>query len=161
MTFKDQPLNSMNFQAWKMKCLNSMIFQVFHDMYKPCCPKGKPPGTKGWTVQWVEKFENFPHRWGNLTWKSTLSKKKTLDIHLIDGTFLCLVDAWPGYQNLAHLWPVLLLIQLCKLGTSGLDFATRGVTNATSFYSVATKFSCLVANLAPKMGDFLLWENVH
>ena len=44
---------------------------------------------------------------------------------------------------------------------SGLDVATCGVTNATSFYSVATKFSCLVANLAPKIGDFLLWENVH
>ena len=28
-------------------------------------------------------------------------------------------------------------------------------------YSVATKFSCLVANLAPKIGDFLLCENVH
>ena len=44
---------------------------------------------------------------------------------------------------------------------SGLDVATRGVANATSFYSVATKFSRLVANLAPKIGDFLLWVNVH
>ena len=42
-----------------------------------------------------------------------------------------------------------------------LDVATRGVANATSFYLVATKFSCLVASLAPKIGDFLLWENVH
>ena len=33
---------------------------------------------------------------------------------------------------------------------TGLDVATRGVANATSFYSVATKFSRLVANLAPK-----------
>ena len=33
---------------------------------------------------------------------------------------------------------------------SGLNVATCGVANATSFYSVATKFSCLVANLAPK-----------
>ena len=44
---------------------------------------------------------------------------------------------------------------------TGLDVATRGVANATSFYSVATKFSRLVANLAPKIGDFLLWVNVH
>ena len=46
-------------------------------------------------------------------------------------------------------------------GKTGLDDATCGVANATSFYSVATKFSRLVANLAPKIGDFLLWENVH
>ena len=26
----------MTFQAWKMKFLNSMIFQVFHDQYEPC-----------------------------------------------------------------------------------------------------------------------------
>ena len=43
----------------------------------------------------------------------------------------------------------------------GLDVATCGVANATSFYSVATKFSPLVANLATKIGDFLLWVNVH
>jgi len=43
----------------------------------------------------------------------------------------------------------------------GLNVATCGVVNATSFYSVATKFSRLVANLATKIGDFLLWENVH
>ena len=43
----------------------------------------------------------------------------------------------------------------------GLDVVTCGVTNATSFYAVATKFSRLVANLAPKIGDFLLWENIH
>ena len=36
MTFKDQQLNSMTFQAWKMKFLNSMTFQVFHDLYEPC-----------------------------------------------------------------------------------------------------------------------------
>ena len=28
-------------------------------------------------------------------------------------------------------------------------------------YLVVTKFSCLVASLAPKIGNFLLWENVH
>ena len=44
---------------------------------------------------------------------------------------------------------------------SGLNVATHGVANATRFYSVATKFSHLVANLAPKIGDFLLWENIH
>ena len=38
--------------------------------------------------------------------------------------------------------------------SSGLDVATCGVPNAT-------KFSRLVANLAPKIGDFLLWENVQ
>ena len=44
-----------------------------------------------------------------------------------------------------------------------LDVATCGVTNATSFYALAPKykFSHLVANLAPKIGDFLLWENIH
>ena len=44
---------------------------------------------------------------------------------------------------------------------SGVNVATCGVANATSFYSLGTKFSCLVTSLAPKMGDFLLWENVH
>ena len=40
---------------------------------------------------------------------------------------------------------------------SGLNVATRGVANgrnATRFYSVATKFSHLVANLAPKIVTF-------
>ena len=27
--------HSMTFQAWKVKSLNFMTFQVFHDMYKP------------------------------------------------------------------------------------------------------------------------------
>ena len=36
MTFRDQTLNSMTFQALKMKFLNSMTFQVFQDLYKPC-----------------------------------------------------------------------------------------------------------------------------
>ena len=36
MTFKDGKLNSMTFQALKMKFLNSMTFQVFHDLYEPC-----------------------------------------------------------------------------------------------------------------------------
>ena len=36
-----------------------------------------------------------------------------------------------------------------------------GLDVATSFYSVATKFSRLFANLAPKIGDCLLWENAH
>ena len=35
MTFKDRLLIFMTFQDWKMKCLNSMTFQVFHDLYKP------------------------------------------------------------------------------------------------------------------------------
>ena len=36
MTFKDRKLNSMTFQALKLKLLNSMTFQVFHDLYEPC-----------------------------------------------------------------------------------------------------------------------------
>ena len=36
MTFKDQKLNSMIFQALKMKFVNSMTCQVFHDLYEPC-----------------------------------------------------------------------------------------------------------------------------
>ena len=36
MTFKDRPLNSMTLQAWRMKFLNSMTFQVFHNLYEPC-----------------------------------------------------------------------------------------------------------------------------
>ena len=36
MIFKDRKLNSMNFQAMKMKFLNSKTFQVFHDLYEPC-----------------------------------------------------------------------------------------------------------------------------
>ena len=43
----------------------------------------------------------------------------------------------------------------------GIDMATCGFASATSFYSVATKFSHLVANLASKMGNFLHRENVH
>ena len=35
MTFHDQQLNSMTFQAWKMKFLNSMTFLVFHYLYEP------------------------------------------------------------------------------------------------------------------------------
>ena len=34
MAFKDRQLNPMPFQTLKMKCLNSMTFQVFHDPYK-------------------------------------------------------------------------------------------------------------------------------
>ena len=36
MTFHDPHLNSMTFQAWKMKFENPMTFQVFHDLYEPC-----------------------------------------------------------------------------------------------------------------------------
>ena len=36
MTFKDRKLNSMTFQALKLKLLNSVTFQVFHDLYEPC-----------------------------------------------------------------------------------------------------------------------------
>ena len=36
MTFDDRKHNSMTFQAWKMKSLNSMTFQVFQDLYESC-----------------------------------------------------------------------------------------------------------------------------
>ena len=36
MTFKDRKLNSMTFQALKLKLLNSMTFQAFQDLYEPC-----------------------------------------------------------------------------------------------------------------------------
>ena len=36
MPFKDRQLNSITFQAWKMKVFKSMTFQVFHDLYEPC-----------------------------------------------------------------------------------------------------------------------------
>ena len=36
MNFHDRQLNSMTFQAWKIKFLNFMTFQVFHDLYEPC-----------------------------------------------------------------------------------------------------------------------------
>ena len=40
MTFKDRQLNSMTFQAWKLKFLNSMTMQVvFHDLCEPCICK--------------------------------------------------------------------------------------------------------------------------
>ena len=35
MIFKDRKLNSMTFQALKMKFLNSKTFQVFHDLDHP------------------------------------------------------------------------------------------------------------------------------
>ena len=57
--------------------------------------------------------------------------------------------------------PMQIHITCIACDVTGLDVATCGVANATSFHSVATKFSHLVANLAPKIGDFLLWENVH
>ena len=55
---------------------------------------------------------------------------------------------------------------MCQLNVypeaiSGLEITTCGIANATSFYSMATKFSRLVANLAPQIGDFLLWENLQ
>ena len=42
-------------------------------------------------------------------------------------------------------------------GIVHLTLYISGLDIATSFYLVATKFS----RLAPKIGDFLLWENVH
>ena len=37
ITFKDQKVNSMNFQALQMKFLNSITLQVFQDLYQPAC----------------------------------------------------------------------------------------------------------------------------
>jgi len=42
MTFHEQQLNSMTFQAWKLKYLNSMTFQVFHDPYEPWPRPSRP-----------------------------------------------------------------------------------------------------------------------
>ena len=43
-------LNSMTFQAWKMKFLNSMTFQVFHDLYEPWLTSI----SKSWTTSlWI------------------------------------------------------------------------------------------------------------
>ena len=40
----------MTFQAWKMKFLNSMTFQVFHDLYEPCLTSI----SKSWTTSlWI------------------------------------------------------------------------------------------------------------
>ena len=36
MTFHYQQWNSMTFQTWKLKYLNFMTFQVFHDPCEPC-----------------------------------------------------------------------------------------------------------------------------
>ena len=36
MICKDRKLNSMTFQALKIKFLNSKTFPVFHDLYEPC-----------------------------------------------------------------------------------------------------------------------------
>ena len=47
MTFKDLLLIFTSFQAWKMKCLNSMTFHIFHDMYKPCHMEWKFQGGGG------------------------------------------------------------------------------------------------------------------
>ena len=35
MIYHDQQFNSMTFQAWKMKFLNFMTLQVFHDLGEP------------------------------------------------------------------------------------------------------------------------------
>ena len=43
MNFKDRRLNYMTFQGWKMKRLNSMNFQVFHDMCGVTKPNGMFP----------------------------------------------------------------------------------------------------------------------
>ena len=50
--FHDRQLNSMTFQAWKLKYFNSMIFQVFHYLHEPCLffvSSAKPiVRAKGW-----------------------------------------------------------------------------------------------------------------
>ena len=114
------------------------------------CPKGKPPGTKGYTVQWVQQIWEFP------LWRvRKFNLRKHLewpppppDIHLIDRTFLCSVDAWPGYQNFAHLWPLLLLIQLCKLGTSVIHWIAlvinlQCISDITYYSFLATRIEIL------------------
>ena len=66
MTFHDRRLNSVNFQAWKMKLLNSMTFQGFHDLcetWTMFCGRTWCPHTKliprtirkdtPWILNWV------------------------------------------------------------------------------------------------------------
>ena len=36
----------MNFQAWKIKLLNSMTFQVFHDLHEPWFTCGREAETE-------------------------------------------------------------------------------------------------------------------
>ena len=36
MIFNDLIQYSMTFKAWNFDLLNSMTFQVFHDLYEPC-----------------------------------------------------------------------------------------------------------------------------
>ena len=49
MTFDARKQNSMTFQAWKMKSLNSMTFQVFQDLYEPCYLSDHPlPDGESW-----------------------------------------------------------------------------------------------------------------
>ena len=40
MTFHDRQLNSMTFQAWKVKFLYFTAFQIFHDFIEPCIKLG-------------------------------------------------------------------------------------------------------------------------
>ena len=39
MIFNDLIQYSMTFKAWNFDLLNSMTFQVFHDLYEPCGSK--------------------------------------------------------------------------------------------------------------------------
>ena len=67
MTFQDWQLNSMTFQAWKMKFLNSMTFQIFHDLYEPCFEQLGPCGLCKWYATSIsqrprEKEEGSGHK---------------------------------------------------------------------------------------------------
>ena len=70
---------------------------------------------------------------------------------------MALIKKHPG----KHVWLHLkLIIRDCLEADevqTELDVATCGVANVTSFYTVGTKFSYLVTNLASKIGHFLIW----
>ena len=76
----------------------------------------------------------------NLTFFSANYQKPCL----IDRTFLCLVNALPGYWNLAHLrlLKLLLLIQLCKFGTTVHHWISLVIhLSAISLFLVANRNS--------------------
>ena len=55
MTFKDRQLNFTTFQAWKLNFLNSMTFQVFHDLCEPWISWSDKPARQNASFFWLCK----------------------------------------------------------------------------------------------------------
>ena len=68
---------------------------------------------------------------------------------------------WLVRETHILLWKKIQLSAYVFFTLQGSTLRPVGSPMRPGFYSVATKFSRLVANLAPKIGDFLLWEKVH